>query len=324
VRTFIFGAGASRHAGYPLAKSMGNQLFAWMKQKGVVGCFDFNGAAESLQALFQSHDDIEYLLTKVDEILFENDQAPQQLRALRDQLANREKPALVEAIRSWFVEIREQPAESYELFANKVIQPEDCVISFNYDVSLDRHLKRSGLWEIGDGYGFLFNSLPTGSAIKILKLHGSANWLDGVFFERSRPLIADSELKFLGYEKEVDPLFPRTGVAAIPTMILPAACKRFYADTSLGRKREGFWDEIWEQAENQIARSQQLILCGYGISPVDKRARRLLLEDSYSAPVEVCCGDDTTGIVRELRAAAHDAFPAQKTLFQDWVESAAK
>ena len=307
-----------------------------MKQHEWSGCFNFRQTAEFLQETFANANDIEVLLTTIDKAIRERPEAGAEARSLASRLANDDKPALVQAIREWFTEIRERHEdESYELLAKEIIRPDDCVITFNYDVSLDRQLMLAGVWEIGDGYGFPIEGLPTGTSVKLLKLHGSANWLAGIFAGMGlgsfavgsggafgeRPLIPDSELRFLGYEHSIDPRFPRGGATAIPPMILPSGCKQFYFETSFGREGESFWDSLWNEAEEALQRSDRVAICGYGLLPVDERACRLLLEGQLSASVEVCCGDDTARVVQKLRDCGRNARSAEHVLFQDWVAS---
>ena len=61
--TYVLGAGASRDVGYPLAKSMGNELFVWMEQQTKSSFYDFPLAVASLRSTFQQVDDIEELFT---------------------------------------------------------------------------------------------------------------------------------------------------------------------------------------------------------------------------------------------------------------------
>jgi hypothetical protein len=68
--------------------------------------------------------------------------------------------------------------------------PNDSFITFNWDTLLDRALADSGCWSPNNGYGFTFDSILDGSwksemdssqvfdtNLKLLKLHGSTNWL---------------------------------------------------------------------------------------------------------------------------------------------------
>jgi hypothetical protein len=68
----------------------------------------------------------------------------------------------------------------------QISKPIDTFITFNWDTILDRALKENGSWFPDDGYQINFDSLfdkgwretkKTVSRNKLLKLHGSTNWL---------------------------------------------------------------------------------------------------------------------------------------------------
>ncbi|NTV91295.1 MAG: hypothetical protein HGA22_13205, partial [Clostridiales bacterium] len=72
----------------------------------------------------------------------------------------------------------------------KFCSPNDTFITFNWDTLLDRALADTGCWSPNNGYGFTFGSIFDGSwkpemdstgvfetNLKLLKLHGSTNWL---------------------------------------------------------------------------------------------------------------------------------------------------
>lgn len=72
----------------------------------------------------------------------------------------------------------------------KFCSPQDTFITFNWDTLLDRALADSGCWSPNNGYGISFDLILDGSwkiemdmsnvsstNIKLLKLHGSTNWL---------------------------------------------------------------------------------------------------------------------------------------------------
>jgi hypothetical protein len=131
-------------------------------------------------------------------------------------IANCYKPAFIQAMREWFAEIHQNNhAAAYREFAERIVQPGDSVITFNYDVALDAKLREARKWEIGDGYGFKVEGLPSHSPVNVLKVHGSMNWL-ALLFGGSRPAFTDDTLTALGYEGLVDPWNPRGGSTAIP------------------------------------------------------------------------------------------------------------
>ena len=81
---------------------------------------------------------------------------------------------LKEAIRDHFDAIRSGPAVLYDSLACH-IQPSDIVITFNYDLAVERALRSAGLWDIKTGYGFPIELGDTLSPVEVLKLHGSTN-----------------------------------------------------------------------------------------------------------------------------------------------------
>ena len=62
--TFILGAGASLHAGYPFVASMGAHLFEWMRRPREAIFFDFAECADALEERFGNN--IEGVLKGID------------------------------------------------------------------------------------------------------------------------------------------------------------------------------------------------------------------------------------------------------------------
>lgn len=319
--TYIFGAGASFRAGYPFANSMGEELLQWMKKPRTQVYFDYPSNAEYLEQRFGN--DIEALMKGIQKAVrrHEPDFA---------MMANFYKPSVEQAIREWFQEIHQRDqGHAYEAFASEIVRPGDCVVTFNYDIALDSQLRRAGKWAVGDGYGFSIEGLSRDSSMKLLKLHGSINWLAALFSPLagsggvfgSRPVISDGDLLALGYENVIDPRYPRNGAAGIPPMILPTSRKQFFFDTNLGREWEPFWNRLWKAARKAVGTSDRVVIRGYGLYPVDRRGCNLLLKGKLPGEVEVCCGDDTDRIVEQLRANGRTASGAKQRFFEPWVFS---
>jgi hypothetical protein len=274
---------------------------------------------------FEDPYDIERVLTTMDDIVAKNERSSESTL-----IGNVYKTAITQAMRFWFLEIRDRQEGSYSSFANQVIKRGDTVISFNYDDSLDRQLKVSGLWSLGDGYGFPVEGFETQSSVTLLKLHGSINWFAALFNGSrggvanlknalgSRPVFVEPDTRFLGYE-EVDPRTPKK-FGFVQPLILPTERKKFYFETSLGPQWKDFWDLLWQRASEDLHSSENVVLCGYSMVAIDERAHRLLLEAiSPSALIEVCCGGDTQRIVQEFQAVGRMAHAAESALFSDWV-----
>ncbi|HTA42308.1 MAG TPA: hypothetical protein VK789_07670, partial [Bryobacteraceae bacterium] len=237
--TYVLGAGASRDAGYPLSSTMASELLQWMKRPihdrgSYAGRYP--ATARFLQETFGPVENVEDLVTQIHELIDRYEYGTEEQRSARRVVAN-QYGVLKNAVRGWFSEIQQSPqakSSPYKDFAENVIVPGDCVITFNYDVSLERELRFAGKFEVGDGYGFSIESVPNDSATKVFKLHGSTNWLallfggitsGGLSFEPGhtlgpRPAIPKNELEFLGYKNAVDSAFGNGG-AALPVMIFP-------------------------------------------------------------------------------------------------------
>ncbi len=329
--TYILGAGASRHVGYPLSNSMGSELLAWMRRTPD-SPLDYPGTANLLRDTFGQIDNFEELLTQVGSLIQQYEHGSLEERGLRSTIAFA-RFTLSQGLRDWFTEIRRSDAVAYRDFARDVVQSGDCIIDFNYDVSLDRELKLANKWLPGDGYGFRIDCLPYDSPVNLLKLHGSVNWLaimaggarSGAFGLGSgmfgnRPTLATTELEFLGYGDISDPAFPRES-AALPVMILPARVKQFFFASNMGAEWAWFWDDLWEQAREALGRSERLVVCGYSLPAADERARELLLTSAPShARIDVSAGGDSGRIVQEFRQAGYQyAMESEETLFEQWV-----
>ena len=75
---YVLGAGASKHAGYPLASEMGVRLFEWMKEQ-VGSERNYPAVADLLEQAFGQCDDIEDLLTRAQQLI---DEAPRLAESL--------------------------------------------------------------------------------------------------------------------------------------------------------------------------------------------------------------------------------------------------
>jgi hypothetical protein len=296
---------------------MGHGLFTWMDGHEDVGIFSFRQTAQFLRELFNETEDIEILITAIEEMIASHPvmgQRPSEVVLL----CNCHMPALIAAIRLWFEEIRTRSASDYARFAQHIVASGDCVLTFNYDVSLEPHLFSQGKWCLGDGYGFEMDGFENQSPVKMLKLHGSVNWRFPVGWN-GRPWIDSTEIAFLGYSGRADPLFSGPIADTMRTMILPARCKQFFVDSSLGRLHDRFWDGLWLQAAEALHNSEEVMICGYSVPVFDERACDLLLHENYSASIDVCCGGDTERVVAQLRGAGRKAHAANDTHFDGWL-----
>ena len=328
--TYVFGAGASRHAGYPLADELGNALRDWICRNKSTE-HEYRIHIDQLHELYGGLGNLENILTDLDECapgsLAAKLERPIRANILRD---------LRLSIREFFNDLREKPAALYTHLARERIQPGDVLITFNYEAACERQLKQAGLWEIGDGYGFSLGltGIPP-SKVKILKLHGSTNWWGLIFGGRTgfgqasdslgpRPTIFFlPDLEFLGYPGEFrDPQCAGIDSAAGHlAIIMPTRHKRFFEQTSFGREWEPFWEDLWRQAEGTLQSSGKIVIIGYGMADADEKARELLLEKSNrNAQIEIWCGGRSSVICNEFAAKGFQQVKTSgKGQFEDFL-----
>ena len=168
------------HAGYPLASKMGGELLDFMLNHKFEDS-RYQSSAENLIEIFGKNPNIEDLVSAIEERLDKLENAEtydeRMIRIiLRDSLTH-----ISQMLREWFYILHDRPANLYAQLAGHVINPGDTVITFNYDDSLDRELKRAGKWDLSHGYGFPLGNNNTQSEVLLLKLHGSVNWLLSLF-----------------------------------------------------------------------------------------------------------------------------------------------
>lgn len=317
--TYVIGAGASRHVKYPLASDMGRGLVEFMlgmKQHPYAPI-----QARCLIKQFGHEPNIEEVVTALG-LRIESARAKGMPADLSPCSPGNLRGWIGTWLREWFRQIHTETAAVYAEFADKLVRAGDVVITFNYDDSFERELKRTGKWDVGAGYGFPFAASVCPSQALILKLHGSMNWLWPVPSLGHRPLIHQADLEHLGYGDCTDftAYLYRNG-GAFPCLILPDRNKKFFYETSFGIQCPEFWDALWDQAAKAITRAQRLVLCGYGLLPVDQRACDVLLNaPRKETHITVVSGEQSGRIASNFRDAGFQNVDVlENGFFEDWV-----
>jgi hypothetical protein len=239
---------------------------------------------------------------------------------------------LKEAIRGHFEVIRSTPTPLYDKLA-AALRPGDAVITFNYDLAIEKALRVGGKWDISTGYDFAVGP-PQETAVPVLKLHGSINWRGLLFggishgfsaFQNSlgeRPvLFFKPDLTYLGYNAFVDPLCAGLNSAAtLPAMILPALPKQFFFDTNFGPEWGAFWEGLWNHAEQLLQSADEVAIIGYSLPVADERARQLILQSTNKlARLAVCCRENTSDIERLFRTHGFANIVEGTPTFEDFL-----
>jgi hypothetical protein len=333
--TYVLGAGASRHAGYPLATEMAEGLMMNMlNSEDTLG----RPYAEYLIQRFGRPSNIEDLISEIQASLDAlGASGPVQDKTKYSRLGTR-LGYLSTSLREWFHLLHARPADAYAEFADRIVRPGDVVISFNYDDSCDKQLRRARKWDVSQGYGFQLGPAEQSTDVLLLKLHGSINWLVSVFGGArggsvlalapgalslgGYPFITRPDLNFLGYGEFSGRVFE--GGGAFPCLILPGRKKEFFYDTSLGQEFGEFWDDLWSQAKQAVRTCGKIVICGHSLPAADERALELLLESPRKEThIEVVCGSQSERIATDFRAAGFlNVAVSEESHFEGWVQHA--
>jgi hypothetical protein len=303
---YILGAGASAHAGYPLASKLLQALSDWLDHADVAEHWvaECRNRIVQVRETFGTLDDFEGILGKLEAygykrvrptrpVTYRQDvkdifhDCTERLRAVDD--ATPDAPTegfypqylrsdLIMALREFFYQAEQNRTgpTAYDSFAAQKIESDSLVITLNYDVALERALARAEKWDIGTGYSFrAFPDRPA-SATTIYKLHGSVNWFQAPLQESPPPLMFSRDLRLLGYEDLADARVGSNGVGInnAGTLILPDPDKRFFW--------ERFWSPLWNGAAQRLRAAREVFIHGYSMPASDLKAREIVVRQHQS------------------------------------------
>ncbi len=203
--------------------------------------------------------------------------------------------------------IRDIRCEYHDALA-RWLEAGDLVVSFNYDLLMDRSLAATGSWYHDDGYGLTFTKhghrvgdqvewrepRRTRSAVKLLKPHGSLNWLyprnswdsvmnlslqPGAEFKAAPPSLyciddvySRFEEDYPAYEwwEKYDIEHDDTTFDLHALLIPPSVSKPY-------RSFEGQMGTVWGAVTDALlGHAEELFIVGYSLRPDDIRTHWLL------------------------------------------------
>lgn len=324
--SYVLGAGASAHAGYPLCSRLWVEMTEWASKNNA----EHSKSLEALQTTYGEVKDVEGMFTDLDlgRGAFSQIEEPQ--RAAWRQCI---RTCLCDLFRS--IRLQNAKAHLYAEFAKKMSRG-DAVITFNYDVSLENELSRVGKFRVERGYGPKFEGvwreLP--SDVTVFKLHGSMNWLGLLFggaghlhygtFSNSmgaRPYVDNHDGALSEYPSRavLDLGFPGGGVVDGASLVLPTHKKRFFVTTSVGDEWSEFYASLWSEAQEVLLKSKRIVLIGYSMPEADERANELLLSGPHrSADLYLCCAAANERLAERFREGGFLSVHEVGS-FEDWL-----
>ncbi|MCC6649756.1 MAG: SIR2 family protein [Candidatus Eisenbacteria bacterium] len=166
-------------------------------------------------------------------------------------------------------------------FVNRLVRPGDSLVTFNYDPFLEHALMLGASvpgselsWHERDGYGLPLESVESqpqhveaaASNVRVLKLHGSIDWLHGVGQRPSppfRPLRAFGRtIRGQGFR-----VYRHAGLPLRP-VIVPPLPEKDYEQLGLA--------DVWRLAEEALVAADSLTVVGYSFPSTDAQSIKLL------------------------------------------------
>ena len=160
--------------------------------------------------------------------------------------------------------------KGYYKFVKEILQPQDVIISFNYDLVLEKAFSES---KIPFDYGI---SKPQKDDRLILKLHGSANWVYCKNCTHSYPTNNYSGLDALQgkikchncKKKKLEPI------------LIPPTLYKDYQD----QERGGMIQGLWAKANEELYTADKVVFIGFSMAQTDAYAQELFKLSSNMNP----------------------------------------
>jgi hypothetical protein len=175
---------------------------------------------------------------------------------------------------------------------------EDCFMTFNYDLQLDRAFERTLGWSPEAGYGFGFKKIlradeswhdPSNKKTKpiMLKLHGSLNWFYSNGYIHRPPSTLDFDNKYVGHHYLAEPLYRFPGGTAfgiqpsVPDGDIQVILQLNIVPPTLRKQLSGKSEteplrDVWAQAHHELSIADRIVIIGYSLPPTDFHAEWLL------------------------------------------------
>jgi hypothetical protein len=330
-RVFILGAGASRFAGYPL----GLDLWRFVRDSRPLHVMA-QGRAKEVKSAMESilqvnppeqHDrpNLEELFTLLD--LAARETGPLVLSKvnwsdLRIKLMGMIADAFLWREYCFQQELRDPRSEGAKRVLEKwtnFLRANDTVITFNWDLLHEAALWRAGKWHYADGYGFPCADAPKGarSGIKVLKLHGSANWAQSDETD-CEPSVEHKATFFSGGHD--GPKTFRKGASQGHdgrNLIIPSYLKDVSANRLLLR--------LWNTAADALASASEVTVIGFQLYPADALARHLfgsaLIRNKPVSRLVVISPKNGINHWDGFCWAIGKAYKRVASTFEDWVQA---
>jgi hypothetical protein len=267
---FILGAGFSYNAGFPLAYHLLRQVYERLDRETQSELYrtlqflypEVNAAKTISEGLTQVG--VEDFMSLLDVSEQFNARLPTtwlrstRIRSLRARMLT----AIADLMIDCQVAAENQGRCDYVDRFVRRLWPTDTVITFNWDVLLERRLVRNDV-------RYAYKSRERGKALLLLKLHGSIDWRHGETLDSIHHLTSVHRQLFqLPWDRLMELRDAGHHNDAPPYVVPPTFFKDLQGSTDL--------EELWVTAFRQVVLADEIHFCGYRLPPEDMYARSVL------------------------------------------------
>ena len=191
----------------------------------------------------------------------------------------------------------------------------DEIITFNYDLIVERAIFQMGIWKPRDGYGVDFKDFPPiddshdiESRVMIHKLHGSLNWKSDFSL---RFFYDDNEPIFPGYLRDRSSGHQYQGKHS-GNWMLPSFIKRFTVPELIG---------CWDRAFRAMKDADEIVIIGYSLPKEDSAACLLLGTTALSEKRMTLVDPNADKLQRKYRTITSNRYIDKYCRVEDFVNA---
>jgi hypothetical protein len=385
MNAYVLGAGVSKCVGYPVGSELFDEIDKYVRESG--NCFDRFDYRKDWDALHQwlrdncnptivqayATKNIEYLFTVLDFAMqmrgdalsgaFTARRGPEERTERADAFDafdkkiedyQRYRRILLWALEHYFAWRHSEDYgwenrkkwDTLRALADKM-KPEDVVITFNYDATLERVLLEQKKWSFSDGYGFelVFQQsrhdktviASSKSPVTVLHLHGATGWYPRPDYapDYSSPPESVGALPVeafgaapLDTNISLDPKFlTALGIYNVDACLpdtLPVSRERhvvlhpsFLKDYETDESGSHGFVKLWQRAAQVLREAEHTFIIGYSLPKADVAALTLLLTTLRQRAVTVVNRDQC--VVRRLGQLFHGNPFANALTLEQWL-----
>lgn len=312
---YVLGAGFSKDAGFPLSRDFtSDDAFDYLRKK-------LDEKPKLVSKIDKIHDYVRYRIDNnyckdnIESLLIHVSTAEY---LYMESITEGKKTYSAEDIFKnllWYITrfLKEKTIETidtipseYYIFLNKICKKEDTIITFNYDLVLEKVVT-----SLGHQYRYGVDEKLSNDERLILKLHGSLNWIN---CDKCGPV--NRHDKILTYESDSKETCPLCQSKKIEPILIPPLIYKdsYYNDQFYGELVR----ESWALASEELSKATKIIFIGFSLADDDAYAQELFkLSLNMNQNENLDCLVVNRTCTNELKKRYESVFVNKKHMFKE-------